>query len=299
MADTHAADHHHDHDAHSDAHMIKIYFILLALLVASLIGPEIAKTFEGSTRTIIVLVTAFGIAFVKAWLVIKNFMHLTVEKPIVRYMLITCLVFMILFFAGTSPDVLKHDGRNWSNIAAKAAIERAEREFAASAVGEHGGVEQPDEDGEGNDPARGIEGGREIVRAPGKPGLPTYGELQDDEAKLAYLMRKGELVYNEGVHKAPGSACVMCHRQDGAGYSGLASTLVGAADDIGTCEQTFTAILKGAAGPAPTEDGVAQAVMPGYPNLDDDQVAAVATYIRNSWGNSYGLCEPAAVAVVR
>ena len=49
---------------------------------------------------IFVLVTAFGIAFVKAYLVAAKFMHLDVEKPFVWYLLTTCLVFMVLFFMG-------------------------------------------------------------------------------------------------------------------------------------------------------------------------------------------------------
>jgi len=53
---------------------------------------------------------------VKAWLVIKNFMHLNVEKRIMAYMLTTCLVFMLLFFAGSSPDVMKFEGSNWTKV---------------------------------------------------------------------------------------------------------------------------------------------------------------------------------------
>jgi hypothetical protein len=31
----------------------------------------------------------------------------------VVYILATTLVFMLLFFAGTAPDVMKHSGDNW------------------------------------------------------------------------------------------------------------------------------------------------------------------------------------------
>jgi 4-alpha-glucanotransferase len=31
----------------------------------------------------------------------------------VVYLLTTVLVFMLLFFAGVAPDVMKHEGRNW------------------------------------------------------------------------------------------------------------------------------------------------------------------------------------------
>ena len=40
-------------------------------------------------------------------------MHLNVQPAYVTYALTTCLVFMLLFFAGVAPDVMKKDGDNW------------------------------------------------------------------------------------------------------------------------------------------------------------------------------------------
>ena len=62
---------------------------------------------------IVTLITAFGIAIVKAYLVAKNFMHINVEKRFIPYIVLTVLVFMLLFFAGVAPDVMKKDGRQW------------------------------------------------------------------------------------------------------------------------------------------------------------------------------------------
>jgi len=39
--------------------------------------------------------------------------------------------------------------------------------------------------------------------------------------------------------------------------------------------------------------------MPAFPNLTDREIAAVATYIRNSWGNEYGIAREASVAFAR
>ena len=85
---------------------VKVWAILCGLLVISVIGPM----FEIQALT---LITAFGIACVKAFLVMKNFMHLNVEKRLAVYILSTCLVFMFLLFAATAPDVMKQDGWNW------------------------------------------------------------------------------------------------------------------------------------------------------------------------------------------
>jgi len=99
-----------EHAAHAQAHApinyIRVYQMLLALLMVSVLGPLIGIK-------IVTLITAFGIAVVKAYLVAKNFMHLNVQPRFVVYLLCTVLVFMVLFFAGTAPDVMEHHGDNW------------------------------------------------------------------------------------------------------------------------------------------------------------------------------------------
>jgi hypothetical protein len=42
---------------------------------------------------------------------------------------------MLLFFAGTAPDVMRHKGQNWENVAAEAEIERALEAQGADAHG--------------------------------------------------------------------------------------------------------------------------------------------------------------------
>ncbi|MDH5674219.1 MAG: cytochrome C oxidase subunit IV family protein [Myxococcales bacterium] len=108
----------HAHDDHGPKHYIKIYWTLMVLFLISVLGP----TLEIQWLT---LVTAFGIAVVKAYLVATNFMHLNVEKKYVHYMLLTAIAFMFIFFAGTSPDVMRHSGRQWENVAAQQEVKRA------------------------------------------------------------------------------------------------------------------------------------------------------------------------------
>ena len=97
---------------------MKVWAVLVVLLVVSVAGPFLEIG-------IVTLITAFGIALVKAYLVAKYFMHLDVEKRYVPYLLLTCLAFMVLLFAGTAPDVMEHRGRNWENTAAQEEVERA------------------------------------------------------------------------------------------------------------------------------------------------------------------------------
>ena len=108
-------------------HYTKIYWYLVVLFVISFIGPFVGAA-VGSKA--LVLVTAFGIAVVKAYLVCAHFMHLNIEKRYIGYLLTTTVVFMFLFYAGVSPDVMEHHGRNWENVAAKHETERALREHA-------------------------------------------------------------------------------------------------------------------------------------------------------------------------
>ena len=95
---------------HAHSSYVKIWGILVVLLVLSVLGPMVGIQW-------LTLLTAFGIAFVKAYLVIKNFMHLNLEPRFVWYIVGTALAFMGLFYAGVSPDVMAADGENWEKPA--------------------------------------------------------------------------------------------------------------------------------------------------------------------------------------
>lgn len=138
---------HGAHGAHDDKFYIKIWGILLALLVVSVIGPELGIR-------VVTLITAFGIAVVKAYLVAKNFMHIGVEKKYVAYLLITMIALMVLMVGGVGPDVLRHDGTRWSNVAAKKVVEDGLK--AGGGHGEHGaGHGEKPAEGHGEKPAEG------------------------------------------------------------------------------------------------------------------------------------------------
>ena len=124
-------DGHHAHDAHH-VNYVKVYWVLLALLIVSVAGPFVGDALHMKAIT---LVTAFGIALVKAYIVAANFMHLKFEKKYIVYLMVTAIAFMFLFYAGVSPDVMKHRGRQWENVAAQKEIERATQ----AAGQQHGG----------------------------------------------------------------------------------------------------------------------------------------------------------------
>jgi caa(3)-type oxidase subunit IV len=108
----HAA--HAEHGEHPN--YVKVWAILLVLLLISFAGPYLGIRW-------VTLLTAFGIAVVKAYMVAKNFMHVNIQPRFVAYILGTVLVFMLLLYAGSAPDVMKAQGNNWAKqpVAAPAA----------------------------------------------------------------------------------------------------------------------------------------------------------------------------------
>jgi caa(3)-type oxidase subunit IV len=95
-------------EAHVDhPNYVKIWAILVVLLIVSVAGSM-------SHIREVVLIAAFGVALVKAYLVARNFMHVNVEKRWVPYLLIMCLLFVAVLFAGVAPDVMKHSGLHWT-----------------------------------------------------------------------------------------------------------------------------------------------------------------------------------------
>jgi mono/diheme cytochrome c family protein len=92
-------------------------------------------------------------------------------------------------------------------------------------------------------------------------------------------MKMGENVYSAN--------CTACHNSDGKGIPNLAASLAGnpglLADDASSI---ITTVLQGGRG-AVTLGNPTSGAMPSFAwKLSDEQVAAAATYLRNSWGNA-------------
>jgi caa(3)-type oxidase subunit IV len=92
--------------SHAHPNYIKVYFMLVGLLVVSVVGPMLGIR-------VVTLIAAFGVALVKAYMVAKNFMHVNVEKRWIHWSLALALVFMVLLYAGVSPDVGRDSGQHW------------------------------------------------------------------------------------------------------------------------------------------------------------------------------------------
>jgi len=103
------------------------------------------------------------------------------------------------------------------------------------------------------------------------------------------IMKMGENVYSAN--------CAACHNSDGKGIPNLAASLAGnpglQAEDASSIIST---ILQGGRG-AVTQGNPTSGAMPAFAwKLSDEQVAAAATYLRNSWGNAASAVKPEEVA---
>jgi len=88
----------------------------------------------------------------------------------------------------------------------------------------------------------------------------------------------GRRVYNN---------CVTCHQQDGEGIAEVYPPLAGSETVAGPPEQLAAILLHGLNGPLRVGGAVYDGEMPEWGSkLSDEQIAAVLTYIRASFGNS-------------
>jgi len=87
------------------------------------------------------------------------------------------------------------------------------------------------------------------------------------EWTLAELTARGEKVY--------ASNCVACHQASGQGVPGAFPSLIGSAKVVGASADQIAILLNGVQG----------AAMASFKQLSDVELAAVATYTRNAWGN--------------
>ena len=121
----------HSHEGHGAHHApsyyVKIWGLLLVLLIISIVGPMLGNK-------ILTIITAFGIAIVKALIVAAFFMHLNVEKKYIWYLLLTMLLFLALFFFAVAPDVMRFSGSNWKKPTAM----KYSEEFKSKFGGSHG-----------------------------------------------------------------------------------------------------------------------------------------------------------------
>lgn len=137
----------------------------------------------------------------------------------------------------------------------------------------------------------------EMLAKLGKPKKPSSNHKKlPDWAQQSF--KAGQALY---TGKA---ACFGCHGPDGQGLANMGPPLVPSEWVTGTPERLAALMLHGMAGPL-TVNGKAYTpamVMPGLganPGFKDDDLAAIATFIRNHWGNQASPVKPDLFQAVR
>ena len=94
--------------------------------------------------------------------------------------------------------------------------------------------------------------------------------------------------------------CAACHQGSGAGLPGMFPPLANSEWVLGDPEVLVQILLHGVTGEMEVAGVTYNGMMPGFGGqFDDAQVAAVASYIRNSWGNGAEAVTAEQVAAAR
>jgi alcohol dehydrogenase (quinone), cytochrome c subunit len=127
------------------------------------------------------------------------------------------------------------------------------------------------------------------------PGLPrsfTYDDAEHRALKRGDASKPGAALYLDN--------CAACHRPDGLGYDRVFPELAGNPVVEATSPLSVISIILTGSKTPRTMQTPAQFAMPAFDwRLTDDDVAEIANFIRNSWGNSASSTTAAEVAKMR
>jgi mono/diheme cytochrome c family protein len=107
----------------------------------------------------------------------------------------------------------------------------------------------------------------------------------------AATMQRGKVVYE--------SECLSCHQANGQGVQRMNPPLVKTKYVLGDKKTIITVVVQGLDKPVEINGETYENVMPAHPNLTDQQIADVLTYVRNSFGNKASAISAADVKSVK
>ena len=126
---------------------------------------------------------------------------------------------------------------------------------------------------------------------PGKPGAPAPPVIKPLTEAQTALFEKGKTIY--------ATLCAACHQPHGFGLDGLAPPLVDSEWVLGKSDVLARIVMHGLAGPVKVSGRTYNLAMPPLPQLTDEDVASVLTYIRREWEHTAGAVETKAVTKIR
>lgn len=108
---------------------------------------------------------------------------------------------------------------------------------------------------------------------------------------LPEYMEKGKELY--------GQHCLVCHQATGGGVTGLNPPLKQTEYVVGDKERLVRIVINGSNKGLVVNGMTYSNAMPGFPDLSNEDIAYVTSYIRNSFGNSAAPVSASEVEAVR
>lgn len=108
---------------------------------------------------------------------------------------------------------------------------------------------------------------------------------------LKASITRGQIVY--------ASHCLSCHQADGSGVPNMNPPLIKTKWVLGPKSILIHQVLKGSSGTVEIDGDRFHNTMPPQPQLTDQQIADVLTYVRNNFGNKASRVTAAEVKAVR
>jgi mono/diheme cytochrome c family protein len=126
---------------------------------------------------------------------------------------------------------------------------------------------------------------------------PEWGDRRTVEDLAAKAQPAAGKIDGAAVYAA---RCVACHQPTGAGLPGVFPPLAGSEWVAAKAPVLIQIVLHGAQGPITVKGATFNGQMPPFgAQIDDAELAAVATYVRSQWGNNADAVTPAMVAEQR
>ena len=119
---------------------------------------------------------------------------------------------------------------------------------------------------------------------PGKPGAPAQPKITPLNATQTALFEKGKATF--------ATLCAACHQPHGFGLDGLAPPLVDSDWVLGKPDVLVRIVSHGLGGPVKVSGRTWDLTMPPMPQLSDEEVAGVLTYVRREWEHTAAPVDP-------
>lgn len=116
---------------------------------------------------------------------------------------------------------------------------------------------------------------------------PARASVQDPAASA----NRGKAVYQK--------ECLSCHQADGGGVPHLNPPLYESTNVVGDKKKIIAIVLKGMTDRVPIDGEYYSNNMAAHPELSNQQIADVLTFIRSNWGNKASAVTPEEVKAVR